>query len=110
MRIAVLFVALLAAGCSPGAPPRSMVGPACVGLAFASLTPAEAPAEPEKCCGRCGKNGLPRGKVRSGDGIAIIDCGCPDTCECKQPQASPAAAQAAPRATVQCINGACRIR
>lgn len=24
------------------------------------------------------------GKVRSGDGLAIIDCGCPQTCKCKE--------------------------
>lgn len=100
---------LLVAGCSGDPRSRVMVGPACVGLAFASLVPAEAPAEPAKCCGACGKNGLPRGKIRSGDGVAIIDCGCPATCECKQ-QAAPAAAPAAPRAAAPCINGACRLR
>jgi hypothetical protein len=35
--------------------------------------------EPEKCCGKC--NGT--GKVRSGDGLALVDCPCPPTCPCK---------------------------
>jgi hypothetical protein len=104
--LAILVV--VAAGCSQHHQASRMTGPACVGLAFASLAPAETPVEPAKCCGRCGKNGLPRGKVRSGDGVAIIDCGCPASCECKQP-AAPAAA-ATPRATADCTTGACRLR
>lgn len=28
---------------------------------------------------RCGGTG----KVRSGDGLAMVDCGCPSTCKCK---------------------------
>lgn len=36
-----------------------------------------------KCCGDCGGTG----KVRSGDGLAIVDCPCPETCSCKQKKA-----------------------
>lgn len=39
---------------------------------------AEIP-KPEKCCGKC--NGT--GKVLSGDGLALVDCGCPEDCPCK---------------------------
>lgn len=33
---------------------------------------------PPSC--KCGGTG----KVRSGDGLAIVDCGCPSTCKCKE--------------------------
>lgn len=64
---------------------------ACVGLAMA-VVGAEAPAPPpapRRCCGTCGKNGLPKGKVLSGDRLKIVPCGpttcgCPDDCECKR--------------------------
>jgi hypothetical protein len=49
--------------------------------------------EPQKCCKQCGKNGLPRGKMLSGDRQSVVACPCPDTCECK---------------TSSCVNGACK--
>jgi len=49
--------------------------------------------EPQKCCNQCGKNGLPRGKMLSGDRQSVVPCPCPDTCECK---------------TSSCVNGACK--
>ena len=48
-------------------------------------------AAPQKCCGQCGKNGLPKGKMLSGDRQSVVPCPCPDTCECKS-----------------CVNGACK--
>jgi hypothetical protein len=81
------LVALVAAGCSGISPPETMCchreqAAACVGLAFATLAKnAPAPQPPaSKCCGECGKNGLPHGKVRSGDGLAIVNCDCPPDC------------------------------
>jgi hypothetical protein len=49
--------------------------------------------EVEPCCKQCGKNGLPRGKMLSGDRQSVVACPCPDTCECK---------------TSSCVNGACK--
>lgn len=49
--------------------------------------------EPHKCCKQCGKNGLPRGKMLSGDKQKVVPCPCPDTCECK---------------ASSCVNGACK--
>lgn len=48
-------------------------------------TLAEPEPEPAKCCGTCGKNGLPKGKVLSGDKQKIVPCPCPDSCQCKCP-------------------------
>jgi hypothetical protein len=48
---------------------------------------------PQKCCGECGKNGLPRGKVLSGDKQKVVPCPCPDTCQCK---------------SATCVGGSCR--
>jgi hypothetical protein len=42
------------------------------------------PPEPVTCCKQCGKNGLPRGKMLSGDKQKVVPCPCPDTCECKK--------------------------
>lgn len=101
MRLACV-AALVFAGCVPAASleqKRRHIGPACVGLAFATLARPELPQpEPQKCCGRCGKNGLPPGKVRSGDGVAIIDCGCEPGCACKKPRQA------------DCPDGKCRAR
>lgn len=33
-----------------------------------------------KCCDACKGTG----KVRSGDGLAVVPCPCPPTCRCKQ--------------------------
>ena len=41
------------------------------------------PPEPGVCCEQCGKNGLPKGKVLSGDKQQVVDCLCPKTCKCK---------------------------
>lgn len=85
MRTAIAIV-VVCLGCSPASTPRqpaTQAGPACVGLAFASLArgePGPAPV-PEKC--PCGGTG----KVRSGDGIAVIDCGC-SPCRCSKACAS----------------------
>ena len=51
--------------------------------AVAAEQRAEVPVE-LKCCGECGKKGLPKGKVLSGDGISVVPCPCPDSCECKK--------------------------
>lgn len=53
--------------------------------AVAAEQRADVPAERE-CCGECGKKGLPKGKVLSGDGISVVPCPCPDSCECKKKQ------------------------
>jgi hypothetical protein len=45
--------------------------------AIAAQRVVEPPA-PQKCCGKC-----TNGKVRSGDGIAWVDCPCPASCGCK---------------------------
>lgn len=102
-RIACI-VLLFAAGCGPAArlEPPSCTGAACVGLAFATLARAEQPQpEPKKCCGKCGKNGLPPGKIRSGDGVAIIDCGCDPGCACRKPRQA---------GTINCPDGRCNLR
>lgn len=110
-RVALLiFVAVAVAGCAPVAePPPDAVGPACVGLAFATLEQVTPSPAPRKCCGECGGTG----KVRSGDGIALISCGCDAACKCqkpKQPAAPAAAAPAAPAAKPSCPTGKCQTK
>lgn len=41
--------------------------------------PVEPEPAPEKCEGKCKGTG----KVLSGDGLALVDCDCPDNCPCK---------------------------
>lgn len=36
----------------------------------------------KECPPNCKCNGT--GKVRTGDGLAVVDCGCPSTCKCKE--------------------------
>jgi len=56
--------------------------------AVATEQAAESKPEIRPCCGRCGKNGLPRGKVLSGDGISVVECPCDPSCECKSSASS----------------------
>jgi hypothetical protein len=81
-----LLITVVLCGCSPT--PRidaTILGECFVEAAYQGwraerLAVAE---EPEKCCGTCGRNGLPRGRVLSGDGLAVVRCPCPDSCNCK---------------------------
>lgn len=81
-----LVLLALCCGCNP--PPQindrqvELLGE-CFAVAAYDAIAAEkfadpAPQPPGKCCGKC-----VNGKVRSGDGIAWVDCPCPDTCKCK---------------------------
>lgn len=69
-----------------------------VWLAFApGEPPAPAPQPVVKCCGKCGGTGY----VRTGDGLARVPCGCPDSCSCKKAKAVPAQ---------PCPTGACPLK
>jgi hypothetical protein len=105
MRAAIALALALVVGCAHRPPQQAdsrAKAAACVGLAFASLGGKPAPPPPAaKCCGQCGKNGLERGKVLSGDRLKIVPCGpttcgCPADCACKKPNPT------------QCANGVCR--
>lgn len=80
MRAAIL-ICLLAVGCRPQDDRTSLLCECFADAAYAAVkanTKADEDSS-EKCCGKC--NGT--GKVRSGDGLAIVPCPCPDTCPCK---------------------------
>lgn len=75
----LLVAAVLVSGC--GSPPDRM-DLLCECFATAAYEACGVkPARPPKaeCCKECRGTG----KVRSGDGQAIVDCPCPDTCQCK---------------------------
>lgn len=107
MRLAIATVVLLA-GCSGNqSHVPTQVGPACVALSFASMVATDAPRG--GCCQECGGTG----KVRSGDGIAMVGCQCDESCPCKAsaaPEPEPEAKQA-PAATKKyktiCVDGKC---
>lgn len=97
MRVAVLL-ACLACGCSQKTEPMHMdILCECYATAAYEAYRAEllraVPDEPQKCCGQCGKNGLPPGKMLSGDRLSVVPCPCPDTCKCK---------------AKSCVSGTCR--
>jgi hypothetical protein len=81
MRYMAILLALLCGCAEPQVPGAGGCG--FVGLAIAVIqlqpTPAPAPDAPSKCCAEC--NGT--GKVRSGDGLALVPCECPPQCPCK---------------------------
>lgn len=67
-------------------------------LMAADRGPTPAPAPPSTgCVEGCKCNGT--GKEKSGDGLAIVPCRCPDTCSCK-------AAKKTAQATT-CTTGSC---
>lgn len=59
-----------------------------------SPTPAP-PAPAGQCEEGCKCNGT--GKEKSGDGLAVIECRCPETCKCKNKSAE----------AEECTNGQC---
>lgn len=80
----LILLAVLIAGCgSPRSVDATRVPLLCECFSDAAYECIKAESrpvdEPEKCCGKC--NGT--GKVRSGDGLALVDCPCPETCPCK---------------------------
>lgn len=89
MRLAV--VALLAiAGCSPARTAGENLQPLVAAAGYYGVlsaavgpTPAPTPSGCEKGC-RC--NGT--GEEKSGDGISLVSCRCPETCPCKAKKAA----------------------
>lgn len=94
MRLACVAL-LVIAGCAPAVGPGQNLQPLVAatgyyGLLSAAVGPTPAPsAGCEKGC-RC--NGT--GQEKSGDGISIVSCRCPETCSCKASKA-------------QCSTGTC---
>ena len=72
-------------GCGTHAPARENLQPFVAvtgyyGLLDAAVGPTPAP-EPKGCVDGCKCNGT--GKEKSGDGLAMVNCRCPDDCDCK---------------------------
>lgn len=88
--LTLVAVTAIVAGCSRTEESRqTLLGECFTFAAYAAVSPQrDPPPAPEppaaECCLQCGKNGLPKGKVLSGDGQAVVPCPCPDSCECKQ--------------------------
>ena len=87
-------------GCGTHAPARENLQPFVAvsgyyGLLDAQAGPTPAPEpKPSGCVEGCKCNGT--GKEKSGDGLAMVNCRCPDDCACK-----------AKGAAKQCPNGTC---
>lgn len=78
-------------------------------LMAADAGPTPAPPPAGGCVEGCRCNGT--GKEKSGDGITIVECRCPDTCGCKKQTAPvsppPAAAPVKKVMAAPCPNGNC---
>ena len=98
MRLALIAAMLVSlAGCVREKSPKEIevLCECFVEATYQAYRTSHTPKEPEHtCCKQCGKNGLPRGKMLSGDKLRVVPCPCPDTCECK--------------AAAACITGACK--
>jgi len=123
--VAIIGVLVSTLGC---AQPRRSERPICrpfVSVTFAycarSLDRAP-PVSPETGCEEgCKCNGT--GEERSGDGLAVVACRCPESCDCKQsvspePPAkkdpplvpvSPPPAAAKQTSRMECVDGQCYI-
>lgn len=89
MKRLILMLLVVAVGGCTAAPDHIPLLCEAFSDAAYEVTKAEAskPApdeEPAKCCSECKGTG----KVRSGDGLSIVGCPCPDTCECKKHDAA----------------------
>lgn len=78
--------------------------------------PTPPPAPSGDCTTGCRCNGT--GKERTGDGLSVVDCRCPDACKCKASSAPPEMRSEDPpmvevpqadfrHGTIECRNGTC---
>lgn len=93
MRLALIAALLVSlAGCEPQQKSPKEIEVLCecfVEATYQAYKTNRTPKEPEHvCCKQCGKNGLPKGKVLSGDKLKVVPCPCPSTCECKSAAAA----------------------
>jgi hypothetical protein len=78
-------------------------------------TPAPTPTPSGDCTTGCKCNGT--GKERTGDGLSVVDCRCPDNCKCKASAPPKTRSEDPPmvdvpqanfqNGTVECRNGTC---
>lgn len=80
VKVLLAFAALLA-GCSP---PPSNIEILCECFSQAAYEAVKRPPAPAPPPAACCKDCRGTGKVRSGDGQALVDCPCPETCKCKK--------------------------
>lgn len=122
-----LFALALVPGCTMAAEVDRPDIIAALAVRYAAImtsqddTPAPTPTPSGDCTTGCRCNGT--GKERTGDGLSVVDCRCPDGCKCKAsnsseiPNSSPAPKQDPPlvevpqanfrNGTVECRNGTC---
>lgn len=67
--------------------------------------PGPAPVQPDGCAAGCKCGGT--GKEKSGDGLALVGCRCPDTCKCKGAVQHPPATISSKPST--CTSGSCKV-
>ena len=86
MRAILLCCALAAAGCAKNRSeqPDALLCECFANAAYEVLRAEQGFREKAPCCGKCGGTG----KVRSGDGLSMVDCPCDPDCECKKKKVS----------------------
>lgn len=112
--VAIIGVLVSTLGCSQ---PRRAERPICrpfVSVTFAYCARRAPPVSPQTGCEEgCKCNGT--GEERSGDGLAVVACRCPESCECKEAKdpplvpVSPAPAAAKQTSRMECVDGQCYI-
>lgn len=96
MRWIVALAVVSSLGCTPAAKHPDLTPWVAVSGHYSLLTAGAppAPVPPAKgCVEGCKCNGT--GKEKSGDGIKVVNCRCPDTCACKK------------KGTAPCLTGTC---
>jgi hypothetical protein len=86
VRAILLCCILAAAGCARerGEAPDDLLCECFADAAYEVLRAEQNFREKAPCCGKCGGTG----KVKSGDGLSMVDCPCDPDCECKQKKVS----------------------
>lgn len=87
MRVILVCSVMFLAGCNGQVSetrPNPLLCECFANAAYEVLRAERGFRERAPCCGKC--NGT--GKVRSGDGISLVDCPCEPGCECKQKKVS----------------------
>lgn len=99
IRLLVITIALLATGCTQTSSTEDSRPFVSVTFAYGARSLGRPVSPQDGCDEGCQCNGT--GEERSGDGLAIVACRCPDTCDCKQ------RSELIPEEAEACEDGSC---
>ena len=96
MRLVFVATVAFVVGCGQSRQAKNDLQPAVAAFGAYSVMAAKSPAPTDGCTKGCKCNGT--GQEKSGDGISVVSCRCPETCACKKKTS---------KAAAPCLSGTC---